>query len=303
MELQDQVVFAYSYAAREILRAARELGCITLLGQIDPGPTEERIVFEVCRRRGVQIANRQRIPESYWDAWREECELCDTIVVNSAWTREALIQEGVPKGKILVIPLAYDPPEAASQLKRAYPNSFNVSRPLRVLFLGSLIPRKGIYEMLDAMALLRTASVEFQFVGASDNEFGINLRENPHVHHVGPVARSRVHDFYRNADVFILPTHSDGFGLTQLEALASSLPVIASKNCGEVITHELNGLILPTVTGEAIAESIEWCVKNPKRLEEMSDCAACTSEGFRTNRVVAQLIHCAEAHHRSVRDG
>src|SRR5262249_8635702 len=46
------IVFAYSYAAREILRTARELGCTTILGQIDPGPAEERIVTEVQLRRG-----------------------------------------------------------------------------------------------------------------------------------------------------------------------------------------------------------------------------------------------------------
>jgi glycosyltransferase involved in cell wall biosynthesis len=287
-----QVVFAYSYAARQIFRTARELGCITVLGQIDPGPTEERIVAEICRRRGNHW---QRVPESYWDAWREECDLCDSIVVNSEWTRKALITEGVPTAKIHVVPVAYDPPEHARQLKRTYPNSFNASRPLRVLFLGSLIPRKGIHEMLDAVALMKTAQVEFRFVGALGVEFGIELAESTHVHWTGPVARKRVHDFYSNADVFILPTHSDGFGLTQVEAMAWGLPVIASNNCGDVVKHEVNGLILPTVTAEAIAESINWCIKNVERLGQMSDCAIRTSGEFRAHHVVSQLLHCAES--------
>jgi glycosyltransferase involved in cell wall biosynthesis len=289
-----QVVFAYSYAAREILRTARGLGCTTILGQIDPGPAEERIIAEVCRRRGDQVANGQRVPESYWEAWREECDLCHSIVVNSAWTRTALIGEGVPTEKIHIVPVAYDPPEQASRFTRVYPKSFSAARPLRVLFLGSLIPRKGIHEMLEATTLLRTAPVDFRFVGASGVESCVQSADNPHVHWAGSVARAKVHDCYRDADVFILPTHSDGFGLTQLEAMAWGLPVIASKNCGEVVCHELNGLVLPRVTAEAIAEAINWCLKNADVLDDMSRCATRTCNEFRADQVVWQLLRCAE---------
>ena len=288
-----QVVFAYSYAAREILRAARELGCTTILGQIDPGPAEERIVAEVCLRHGSEMANSQRVPELYWEAWREECDLCHSIVVNSAWARRALISEGIPTEKIHVIPVAYDPPEQASRFTRAYPKSFCAARPLRVLFLGSLIPRKGIHEMLEATTLLRTAPVEFRFVGASGVESWVQ-EENPQIHRMGPLARTRVHDCYRDADVFILPTHSDGFGLTQLEAMAWGLPVIASKNCGDVVCHEFNGLVLPTVTAKAIAEAINFCLKNAEALDRMSHHASLTCNEFRAEHVVRKLLQCAE---------
>jgi hypothetical protein len=289
----SQVVFAYSYAAREILRSARELGCTTVLGQIDPGPVEEKIVAEVYRRRGNPLPNQQRVPESYWEAWREECDLCHGVIVNSAWTRKALVAEGVNAGKIHIVPLAYDPPEQAVRFQRAYPRSFSTSRPLRVLFLGSLIPRKGIREMLDATLLMRAAPVEFQFVGALGTELGIKLTENHRVHWMGPVARQRVKDFYKNADLFILPTHSDGFGLTQLEAMAWGLPVIASRNCGDVVKDKVNGLIIPKVTGEAIAEAIEWCIEDAERLRQMSDRALRTSNKFGSDNVMSQLLRCA----------
>jgi glycosyltransferase involved in cell wall biosynthesis len=287
-------VFSYSYAARKILIAARELGCTTILGQIDPGPAEERIVAEVCDLNGDPVADWQRVPTSYWDAWREECDLCDHIVVNSPWTRRALVSEGLPEEKIHIVPIAYDPPDQASRFTRIYPKSFNALRPLRVLFLGSLIPRKGIHEMLKATTLMKTAPVEFNFVGASTTELALQSTETPRVRWMGPVARERVHDFYREADVFMLPTHSDGFGLTQLEAMAWGLPVIASKNCGEVVRHESNGLVLPTVTAEAIAEAINWCLRNAEALDPMSDCATRTCNEFRVDGVVSQLLRCCE---------
>jgi glycosyltransferase involved in cell wall biosynthesis len=293
-QTSGQVVFAYSYAAREILRTARELGCTTILGQIDPGPAEERIVAEVCRRNGNPMANWQRVPVSYWEAWREECDLCHSIVVNSPWARRALIGEGVPAEKIHIVPVAYDPPNPTSPFTRVYPKSFGPARPLRVLFLGSLVPRKGIHEMLKAITLVRTAPVEFWFVGASGLEIPIQSIENPRVHWTGPVARKRVHNFYRDADVFIFPTHSDGFGQTQLEAMTWGLPVIASSNCGEVVRHEFNGLVLPAVTAEAIAETINWCLNNAEALDGMSHCATLTCYKFRTDHLVRQLLECAE---------
>jgi glycosyltransferase involved in cell wall biosynthesis len=288
-----RVVFAYSYAAREVMQAARELGCTTILGQIDPGPAEEKIVAEACLRNGNPSASLRRAPDSYWEDWREECDLCDRIVVNSPWSRRGLIGEGVPREKIDIVPVAYDAPDEARRFRRFYPTSFNATRPLRVLFLGSLIPRKGIYEMLEATNLLRTGAVEFRFVGPPGVQSPLRLVEDASVRWMGPVDRQGVHEHYRNADIFILPTHSDGFGQTQLEAMAWGLPVIASKNCGQVVDHKFNGLILPRVAPDAIADAIEWCLMNTEALARMSQFASRTCNKFRSDRMVWELLLCA----------
>ncbi len=66
--------------------------------------------------------------------------------------------------------------------------------------------------------------------------------------------RIEVDKYYKDADVFIFPTFSDGFGLTQLEAQSWKLPVIASRHCGEVVRDGVNGVILEEVSGQAIAD-------------------------------------------------
>ena len=81
------VVFAYSYAAKGVFEAAKRLGCMTILGQIDPGPSEMRIVQELHAKHGV--CRCQWPPQSYWDQWQQECELADAIVVNSDWSRQS----------------------------------------------------------------------------------------------------------------------------------------------------------------------------------------------------------------------
>lgn len=60
---------------------------------------------------------------------------------------------------------------------------------------------------------------------------------------IGSVPRSATAMYYQLADVFLFPTLSDGFGLTQLEAQAWKLPIITSKFCGEVVKDRVNGAI------------------------------------------------------------
>lgn len=70
--------------------------------------------------------------------------------------------------------------------------------------------------------------------------------------------------------MFLFPTLSDGFGLTQLEAQAWQLPIIASRFCGEVVKDQVNGVILSTVTAEAIAAVLQNWIKHPELLLALS---------------------------------
>ena len=259
-------VFSYSYAAEGIFEFARERGWRTVLGQIDPGPAEERIVAQLHNghRNGWQPA-----PAEYWKRWRRECDLADRILVNSNWSRDALLSEGIAPEKIRVIPLAFDPPEESSSFQRSYPAAFTPERPLRVLFLGQINLRKGAPQLFDAVKLLANEPVEFHFVGPLQIDIPHSLKHR--IKWFGIAARNDVARHYRDADVFILPTHSDGFGLTQLEAQSWKLPVIASRFCGDVVTHNFNGLILDEVNGPTIAQTLQQLVCAPERLQTMSN--------------------------------
>ena len=109
--------------------------------------------------------------------------------------------------------------------------------------------------MLEAMRLLRGQPIELVLAGPSavDPSAWADL---PSVRWVGPVPRSDVADYYRSADLFILPTLSDGYALTQLEAMAHGLPVLASRFCGKAVVSGKNGFIIEEVSPEGIAEAI-----------------------------------------------
>lgn len=263
---QKRILFSYSYAALDIFREAKRLGWQTVLGQIDPGPLEARIVSDLMDRYDPGGPNEVAKPANYWRNWEMETELADWIVVNSDWSRKALISAGIVPNKIAIVPLAYEPPVEATSFVRERPRE----QPLRVLFLGQAIVRKGIVEMIEAAQLLQGQHVEIHVVGRTNPGILKRWPDLPNLFWHGAQPRSRVDDFYRQSDVFLLPTHSDGFALTQYEALATGLPVIASKNCGDVITDRINGLRIEDVSPEAICQAVMLLAEDRRLLAELS---------------------------------
>jgi glycosyltransferase involved in cell wall biosynthesis len=263
-------VFSYSYAAGPIFRAARDLRLRTLLGQIDAGPVEEGIVVRAHERHPEYAGPWQPAPAEYWSQWHEEIALSDQVIANSEWSRQCLARAGVDTAKIRVVPLAYEPAAPPVPTRRAYPSGFSRSRPLKVLFLGQVTLRKGIAELLDAAQLLRDAPVELVIAGPIGIRVPQRFRAHPRVRWMGPVPRSRTQDLYRDADVFILPTLSDGFAITQLEARARGLPLIVSRNCGEVVRPGETGLLLDETSATSIAAAIRTFLDRPALLEEMA---------------------------------
>lgn len=262
------VFFTYSYAGLELLRFFKELGWKTILGQIDPGPREEKIVSEEAARFQAWRGSWAPAPDAYWRAWREELELADRIIVNSEWSLECLRLEDVPTSKMRIVPLALEK-SAARMALRTIPERFTKERPLRVLFLGQVNLRKGAHQLIEAARRLSESPVEFVFVGPV--EISRPGDTPPNVKWHGAVSREETARFYANADVFALPTLSDGFALTQLEALSHGLPVIATTCCARVVRDGWNGWVLESPSSDSVTAVMQHLIAFP------SEVRACAS--------------------------
>jgi glycosyltransferase involved in cell wall biosynthesis len=283
-------LFTYSYAGRDLLEFASAQGWRTVLGQIDAGPPEERIVSRIAKLNPMQIGEWHPAPSEYWDSWRKECALADHIVVNSDWSHAALLEEGIAAEKICVIPLAFEGVEDIAEFQREYPVAFSRERPMRVLFLGQINLRKGIEPLLEAVRILRGDPVEFWFVGPIQIAVPAELKQTAQVRWVGAVPRGEAAKYYREADLFVFPTFSDGFGLTQLEAQAWKLPIVASRFCGNVVCDGINGILLPEITCEAIASALLDLVNNPSLLCEMAKQSG-VDDRFSLNSLASSLLN------------
>jgi glycosyltransferase involved in cell wall biosynthesis len=130
--------------------------------------------------------------------------------------------------------------------------------------------RKGVSRLLQAARTLRDEPIEFWIVGPVQIANAETAADNARMKWFGPVTRKETAEKYRAADVFILPTLSDGFAITQLEAQAYGLPVISSKCGGGVVENGRNGIILEEPSAECIAAAIRDCVADPNRLRTLA---------------------------------
>jgi glycosyltransferase involved in cell wall biosynthesis len=213
-------------------------------------------------------------------------------MVNSEWSREALVQQGVPEAKIEIIPIAYEP-ESTPQTGPAEVDG--TSRPLRVLWLGSVILRKGIQYLVEAAERLKGADIEIDVVGpiGITDEALAQAPSNMTFH--GRVPRDEVDEWYRRSDVFVLPTLSDGFAITQLEAMSHGLPVIATPRCGAVVEDGENGSVVPVRDPDRLADAIETLAASPALRRGMSREAHRRIDQYSLSRVGDQLVDMVDA--------
>ena len=284
--------FGYNTGCLETLEILRNQGVTTVVDQIDPGRTEEELVFQESQKWPGWQVMPGRIPDFYYDRLAREWELASVVLVNSAWSKSALVQQGVPERQIVVVPLAYEPVGDTTP-KQHQPRTGGTG-PLVVLWLGSVILRKGIQYLLQAARLLKDHPIEIIVAGPIGIAKSVVAGAPKNVRFVGRVDRDRAADFYRAADVFVLPTISDGFATTQLEAMSHGLPVIATPNCGEVVTHEQDGLIVPAYDAAALARAIARLDADRPLLLEMSRCASHKCKQFSLQHYAEQVEAAAE---------
>ena len=268
------VFFGYDTNSLEVLEYLAGAGVFKVLDQTDPGKLHEDLVIEESERWPDWQKKPGRLPKSYWDRRQAEWRLADLIVVNSEWSRQALIQDGVASGKIIVVPLAIN-------LSCKRPSSpVNPIGDLRVLWLGNVILSKGIQYLVEAAKILRGQNIKFLLagpLGISDHA----VRSFPdNITILGRVTRDKLSDTYRHAHVFVLPTISDGFGITQLEAMSHGLPVVTTPNCGRVVTDGHDGLIAPARDGKALADALARLNGNRQLVRDLSKNALITVQRY-----------------------
>lgn len=275
--------FAYSTGALEPLRLLAESGVPTIVDQIDPARTEENIVLNECEKWPGWSAMPGRIPEEYYSRLESEWSTASHVVVNSEWSRDSLIAQGVPADKLVIVPLAFETPKEQAILAKPSKQSFVV------LWLGQVILRKGIQYLIEAARRLRSKNVKFVVAGPIGISSQAMKSAPASVEFVGTVQRDQASNLYRSADVFVLPTLSDGFAITQLEAMAHGLPVITTRCCGNVVGDGFDGLIVPPADSEALATAIDRLVMSTSELGQMSQNALESVKRYSIDSLADQL--------------
>jgi len=204
----------------------------------------------------------------------------DRIVAANVVERAELLRDyGAHASRIATIPCGVDtdlftPGDRAEARRRLGLDD----RPV-LLWVGRIAPIKGLDTLLDTVARLREAGRDMRLLvvgGEADeptNGHETSLRRRiaalglgESVRFVGPQPQSVLPLYYAAADVTVLPSYYESFGMVALEAMACGSPVIASRVGGLVTTVRdgVTGFLVPDGDVEALAERIETLVGDPE---------------------------------------
>lgn len=271
-------LFSYSYYAASAFRPGDTELDYRFLFQLHPHPLSVReiLVEEMERtpaaRASLMMESEISMPPEAFGALAQEAELANGWAAASRYTAQTLSDHGIPADKIHVVPYGVD---LQSFPPRPQPPQKN--EPFTIVYVGSLIQRKGLSYLLDAVRALRSPNVRLLLRGRgavdrdllktySDVDFDLKL---------GLPLPELVRDIQRS-DVFVLPSLTEGFAQVILEAMACGVPVITTANtCApDILTEEVHGFILPIRDARALEEKLVWGLEHRDALAEMGRQAA-----------------------------
>ncbi len=221
------------------------------------------------------------------------------VICNSRMVRaEVLRWFGLGEEKLRVIYNGVDLEAFHPRLRDAYRTEvrarLGIPQQARViLFVGSGFERKGVPVLLEAFARMPAKDTRLIVVGKDRSQAQLEARSRSlglagRIHWAG--GQADVRPWYGAADVFALPTLYDPFPNAALEALASGLPVVTTRNCGaaELIDEGTNGWVCQDpLNREQLCRGL--CAATA-RCDELRHAARAAAEGLGLGRMAGELL-------------
>jgi glycosyltransferase involved in cell wall biosynthesis len=153
--------------------------------------------------------------------------------------------------------------------------------PGLVAFVGRCEASKGIFDLLEAANELRGTIPQVRLECAGDGDlakvarYALALDLGTRVSLRGWIDRGAARELMRRASVFVLPSYAEALPVSLLEAMAEGCPVIATRVGGipDVITDEVDGLLVPAGNPEALAAAISRVLRDPAFARSLGNAA------------------------------
>ncbi|HUE40988.1 MAG TPA: glycosyltransferase [Chthoniobacterales bacterium] len=200
----------------------------------------------------------------------EEYDLATLVVVLSEKAAESFRAANFPDEKLFYLPRGVDvdrfkPGSEADGRKR--PPIF------RAIFSGALIERKGIHHLLEAWHRLNLKDAELWLLGSVHDEAEPHLKKfwRDNIRVLG--FKRDLENYLNQGSIYVFPSRLEGSAKTIYEAAACGLPMITTREAGDVVRDGVEGIIVKPGDVDAIAAAIEHLYKHPEIVASMGAAA------------------------------
>jgi glycosyltransferase involved in cell wall biosynthesis len=271
-----------AYAARR-LRNADALIALSNSGAISGALMRSSGRIFICDRGSSHIRYQHNILREEYERWgvayegmdpravaneEREYELASVVTVPSEFARKSFLEMGVPASKVAKVPYG-------ARLDRFRPVAEPDPNKFSVLFVGQISLQKGFLYLLDAFLALKHPHKELVVIGSMSGEVAtlLKTRDTTGMRVIGSVPNAELPEYYSRANVMVLSSIQEGFGMVLGEAMACGCPVIGSENtgAGDLFTDSREGYIVPIRDSAAIAEKLTLLAGDSELRNKLSD--------------------------------
>ncbi|MFL9481542.1 glycosyltransferase family 4 protein [Chitinophagaceae bacterium LWZ2-11] len=186
----------------------------------------------------------------------DEYSVADHIITLSSFAKQTLTDNGISPDKISQVTLGFNP----QSFKQKQHYSKNTSNPLKLIFCGTVIPRKGLNLLFDLMRNdFKDLNIELKIVGPIGEGIALSqfLNEGTRISYHSYLQQDELAKQLYEADVFTFPSYLDSWAMVVIEAMAVGLPVIITQNTGaKDAVSSSTGFVIDVNDKEILKEKI-----------------------------------------------
>jgi glycosyltransferase involved in cell wall biosynthesis len=276
-------LLAASYSAATAFENLRP-GLKRVLFQVHPHPRFLRSIYQQKIEEDADYASLSHeaevvVSEAELAQWEQESTLADHILCASNFTRRSLEMSGVAADKISVIPYGVH----ADLFQYGQPTT---DGPLKVLYVGQKVARKGLRMLLRVWQQLQPANAQLILAGGHIRDESVLKGFDGLYTETPRIGNADLIRLFQQADIFVLPSIAEGFGHVYLEALACGVPIICTDNTGgaDIIQHGESGWVIPAGDAAALADCLSWALAHRRHLRGMREAARAVAEQYSWSR-------------------
>ena len=265
--------------------------------------------FHTLAKTKMRARAGEREPQLRQDIEGHVMSVADGIVVSTDEERQDIIRHyDAPPRNIHVIPAGVNLKTFQPVDRDAARAELGIKEERVILYVGRIEPLKGIDILLRAVPMLEYGQgLRVLVVGGNpDNDveldrlksLTVELGIGDLVTFTGSVPQSVLPTYYSAADVFVLPSHSESFGLAPLEAMACGTPVVVSRVGGmkTFVNSGENGYLVPWRCPESFAQRLDVLLANPDLREAMGQAARKKALSMGWNSVADRMLDYYSTH-------